>query len=138
MTPITTCDKIERALSKSAPFDPESTVAGQVAIVGGVVRGGKLPMLEQVRGPGAPRRIALAVAETVVGRGHQANLTIESALLSRRHVVFRRNGPELSLADLDSANGVFVNGVKAHSAVLHEGDTIQIGDVVFVLHEAAE
>lgn len=95
-------------------------------------------MLEQVRGPGAPRRIALALAETVVGRGQQANVTIESALLSRRHVVFRRSGPELSLADLDSANGVFVNGVKAHSAVLHEGDTIQLGDVVFVLHEAAE
>jgi pSer/pThr/pTyr-binding forkhead associated (FHA) protein len=53
-------------------------------------------------------------------------------------VVFRRQGPELQLADLDSANGVYVNGVKTHSAVLHEGDTIQIGDVVFVLHEAPE
>ncbi len=101
-------------------------------------RSGKQPLLEQVRGPGAPRRFPLAVAETVVGRGQQANVTIDSALLSRRHVVFKRNGPELTLVDLDSANGVFVNGVKAHSAVLHEGDTIQIGDVVFVLHEAAE
>jgi pSer/pThr/pTyr-binding forkhead associated (FHA) protein len=138
MTPLTTCDKITRALSKSAPFDPDSTVAGDVSIVGGVARGGKLPTLEQVRGPGAPRRFALAIAETVVGRGQQANVTIESALLSRRHVVFRRRGPEVSLADLESANGVFVNGVRAHSAVLHEGDTIQVGDVVFVLHEAVE
>jgi pSer/pThr/pTyr-binding forkhead associated (FHA) protein len=98
----------------------------------------KVPTLEQIRGPGAPRRFALAIDETVVGRGQQANVTIDSALLSRKHVVFRRRGPELSLADLDSANGVYVNGVKAHSAVLHEGDTIQIGDVVFVLHEAVE
>jgi hypothetical protein len=29
------------------------------------------------------------------------------------------------------------NGVKAHSAVLHGGDTIQIGDVVFVFHEGS-
>jgi pSer/pThr/pTyr-binding forkhead associated (FHA) protein len=125
-------------LSKSAPPDLDSTLAGQISIVGSVARGGKLPVLEQVRGPGAPRRFTLDLDETVVGRGQQANVTIESALLSRRHVVFRRRGPELGLADLDSANGVFVNGVKAHSAVLHEGDTIQIGDVVFVLHEAME
>jgi len=111
-------------------------VAGDVSIVGGVARSQKLPTLEQVRGPGAPRRFGLALEETVVGRGQQSNVTIDSALLSRRHVVFRRSGPELSLADLDSANGVYVNGVKAHSAILHEGDTIQIGDVVFVLHEA--
>ena len=138
MTPLTTCDKIERALSKSATFDPDSTVAGDVSIAVAVGRAGKQPVLEQVRGPGAPRRFPLGVAETVVGRGQQANVTIDSALLSRRHVVFKRSGPELTLVDLDSANGVFVNGVKAHSAVLHEGDTIQIGDVVFVLHEAAE
>ncbi len=125
-------------MPKTGSLDPDSTLAGQISIVSGLPRGGKVPTLEQVRGPGAPRRFPLAIAETVVGRGQQANVTIDSALLSRRHVVFRRNGPELSLADLDSQNGVFVNGVKAHSAVLHEGDTIQLGDVVFVLHEAAE
>jgi pSer/pThr/pTyr-binding forkhead associated (FHA) protein len=123
-------------LSKSPEDDIESTMAGDVAIVAGLPTSRKLPTLEQVRGPGAPRRFGLALVETVVGRGTQANVTIDSALLSRRHVVFRRNGPEVTLADLESANGVYVNGVKAHSAVLHEGDTIQIGDVVFVLHEA--
>lgn len=122
-------------MSKSEPSDLETTVAGDVSVVGGLALGEKLPTLEQVRGPGAPRRFPLAV-ETVVGRGQQAHVTIESTRLSRRHVVFRRSGHELSLLDLDSANGVFLNGVKAHSAVLHEGDTIQLGDVVVVLHEA--
>ena len=138
MTPFTTCDKIRGLLSQPGDFDPDSTIAGDVSIVGGVPRSQRLPTLEQVQGPGSPRRFTLAIAETVVGRGQQANVTIDSALLSRRHVMFRRQGPELSLADLDSANGVYVTGVKAHSAVLHEGDTIQIGDVVFILHEAAE
>lgn len=138
MTPPRASDKIERALSKPEPFDPEATVAGDVSIAPGVTRGEKLPTLEQLRGPGAPRRFVLAAAETVVGRGQRAHVVIESTLLSRRHVVFRRRGPELSIADLDSANGMFVNGVKAHSAILHEGDTIQLGDVVFVLHEAPE
>lgn len=125
-------------MSKPDSYDPDSTVAGDVSVVAASVRAQKVPTLEQVRGPGAPRRFALSIAETVVGRGMQANIAIDSALLSRRHVVFRRQGPELSLADLDSANGVHVNGVKVHSAVLHEGDTIQMGDVVFVLHEAPE
>ena len=123
-------------MSKSREPDTDATISGNVAIVAGLPQSRKLPTLEQVRGPGAPRRIPLALAETVVGRGTQANVTIDSALLSRRHVAFRRNGPELSLSDLESANGVYVNGVKAHFAVLHEGDTIQVGDVVFVLHEA--
>lgn len=123
-------------MSKSEPSDLETTVAGDVSVVGGLALGEKLPTLEQVRGPGAPRRFPLAAVETVVGRGQQAHVTIESTRLSRRHVVFRRSGHEFSLLDLDSANGVFLNGVKAHSAVLHEGDTIQLGDVVFVLHEA--
>jgi pSer/pThr/pTyr-binding forkhead associated (FHA) protein len=123
-------------LSKPGPIDPDSTVAGDVVVLPGLRQLEKLPTLEQVKGPGAPRRFPLALPETVVGRSHQVTVTIDSALLSRRHVMFRRQGPEVSLADLDSANGVYVNGVKAHSAVLHEGDTIQIGDVVFVLHEA--
>ena len=123
-------------MTKPGPYDPDSTVAGDVSVVAGSARTQRVPTLEQIRGPGAPRSFPLSIAETVVGRGQQANVTIDSALISRRHVVFQRSGPELRMADLDSANGVYVNGVKAHSAVLHEGDTIQLGDVVFVLHEA--
>jgi len=119
-------------------FDPEleSTLAGDISIIGGLGARKKAPMLEQVRGPGAPRSFPLAIDETVIGRGNQANITIDSSLLSRRHMAVRRAGPELSCVDLDSANGVYLNGVRAHSAVLHDGDTLQIGDVVFVFHEA--
>jgi predicted component of type VI protein secretion system len=115
--------------------DLESTVAGDVSIVS-VGRRHRTPWLEQLRGPGAPREFSLGPGETVVGRSTQATLHIESALLSRRHVSIRRDGPEHRVYDLDSANGVYVNGVKAHSAVLHDGDTLQIGDVVLVFHEA--
>ena len=123
-------------MSKSPELDVDTTLSGDVAIVAGIPASRKLPTLEQVRGPGSPRRIPLALPETVVGRGTQANVTIDSSLLSRRHVVFKRSGPELTMTDLESQNGVYVNAVKASFAVLHEGDTIQVGDVVFVLHEA--
>jgi pSer/pThr/pTyr-binding forkhead associated (FHA) protein len=119
-------------------FDPESTVSSDVAVFAGITKAKKQPALEQLRGPGAPRSYPLGPGETVIGRGTQANVTIESALLSRRHVAVRRSGPEHSFVDLDSANGVYLNGVRAHSAVLHDGDTLQIGDVVFVFHESGE
>ena len=113
----------------------DSTVAGDVSIVS-VDRRHRTPWLEQIRGPGAPREFSLGLGETVVGRSTQATLHIDSALLSRRHVAIRTTGPEHRLYDLESANGVYVNGVKVHSAVLHDGDTLQIGDVVLVFHEA--
>jgi S-DNA-T family DNA segregation ATPase FtsK/SpoIIIE len=113
----------------------DATVAGDVSIIA-VDRRHRTPWLEQIRGPGAPREFPLGPGETVVGRSTQATLHIDSALLSRRHVAIRKAGPEHRFHDLDSANGVYVNGVKAHSAVLHDGDTLQIGDVVLVFHEA--
>jgi pSer/pThr/pTyr-binding forkhead associated (FHA) protein len=42
---------------------------------------------------------------------------------------------QFTLVDLESRNGVYLNGVKVHSALLHDGDNIQLGTVVFVFHE---
>jgi pSer/pThr/pTyr-binding forkhead associated (FHA) protein len=125
-------------VSKDKPdFDLETTVVKDHSVIAGVGRSAVPPRLELVRGPEAPRTLPLGLHETVVGRSHQANICIESSLLSRRHIVIKKTGPEFRLNDLDSANGVFLNGVRVHSAGLHEGDTIQIGDVVFVFREGA-
>jgi pSer/pThr/pTyr-binding forkhead associated (FHA) protein len=124
----------------SAPDDPselDSTQAGDLSIVSAVEQARRKPRLEQLRGPGAPRTHQLLLDETVIGRSSQAAICVESTLISRRHVAIRKNGAEFRCVDLDSANGLYLNGVKAHSAVLHGGDTIQIGDVVFVFHEGS-
>jgi hypothetical protein len=118
-------------------FDAEVTLVKDHSVVGGVDRPATLPGLEMVRGAGAPKLWALIGDETVIGRSGQANICIESSLLSRKHVEIRKQGPEFRLKDLDSANGVYLNGVRVHSVGLHEGDTIQIGDVVFIFHEGS-
>ena len=100
-----------------------------------VPRQRKLPFLEQVEGPGAPRTFQLELAEVIIGRSLQAAISIESTGMSRQHASIKKNGADFSITDLDSANGLYVNGIKAHSAVLHEGDQLQLGDVVFVFHE---
>lgn len=116
-------------------FDSESTLVKDHSLVGAVDRPATLPRLEMVRGAGAPKRWDLTSNETVIGRSTQANICIESSLLSRKHAAILRQGPEFRLTDLDSANGVYLNGVRVHSAGLHEGDTVQIGDAVFTFHE---
>ncbi|MBN2191294.1 MAG: FHA domain-containing protein [Polyangiaceae bacterium] len=92
-------------------------------------------VLIQLEGPGAPREVPLELPEFVVGRSLQAHFTIDSSRISRQHFTLRRQGPDYLLTDLDSANGVFLNGVRVHSAVLRDGDMVQIGDVVLLYRE---
>ncbi len=115
----------------------DTTQAGSLDIVSAIEQSRRKPRLEQVRGAGSPCSHVILLDETVIGRSSQATICIESTLISRKHVVITKNGAEFRCRDLDSANGVYVNGVKAHSAVLHDGDAIQIGDVVFVFHEGS-
>lgn len=89
-----------------------------------------------VTGPGAPKTYDLWGDEVVLGRAVNANIFINSNDLSRRHVAMRLTAPnQWTVVDLDSRNGVYLNGVKVHSASLHEGDNLQLGTVVFVFHE---
>ena len=93
-------------------------------------------VLEMVQGPDAPRNYELYRAEMVIGRTIDADVSIISTDLSRRHVLLKRAASgQFSVYDLESRNGVYVNGVKIHSAVLHDGDSIQLGSLLFVFHE---
>ena len=92
-------------------------------------------LLEMVSGPGAPRTLEIFADEMVLGRAVDAAIPISASDLSRRHLVLKRVGPQVTLTDLGSRNGIYLNGVKVHAAVLHEGDNIQLGTVMFVFHE---
>lgn len=118
-------------------FKEDPTIIGSQPVVPSV-RQRKMPfLLQQIKGPGAPRDYVLDLDDIVVGRSTGAHIAIDSQLISRRHMRLTRSGAEFTCSDLDSANGVYLNGVKAHSAVLREGDTLQVGDVVFVYREGS-
>lgn len=89
-------------------------------------------LLEQRRGPGAPRTLPLIADDLVIGRAEGVDLRVPSSSVSRQHARIRRNGPELSITDLDSQNGVLINGTRVHSAVLCDRDQLQLGDAVFI------
>jgi pSer/pThr/pTyr-binding forkhead associated (FHA) protein len=92
-------------------------------------------VLELVEGPGAPRTIALPAASAVIGRDPAVEIHVDAPSLSRRHCRLMKVGEGYLFVDLDSVNGVHLNGVKVHSAVLREGDRLHLGDVSFIFHE---
>ncbi len=118
-------------------FDNDSTMVGGPRVATVNPRQYRKARLEQTRGPGAPRAFDLALQETIIGRSTSAHICVDSSLISRRHMCLSKAGEQFTANDLNSSNGMYLNGIKVHSAVLHEGDQIQIGDVVFTFFEGA-
>lgn len=112
----------------------DATIAG-TSPAAGQLRQVRPALLEQIKGPGAPRIFELRTREVIVGRSSQAHIAIESNSISRLHLKLERKEEEFRALDLDSRNGVFLNGIRAHSAVLREGDLVQVGGAVFVFRE---
>src|ERR1043166_5072872 len=92
--------------------------------------------LEQIECPseGECKPIILDRAELCLGRANEADIRLASQRASRQHAFLTRRGADYVLRDNDSHNGVFLNGVKVYSAVLRDGDVIQIADHAFVYH----
>lgn len=91
--------------------------------------------LEQFEGDGGPRVIVLEGDEIVIGRAPEAQVRLTSKRASRQHAILRLRGTDCVLFDNDSHNGVFLNGVKIYTAVLRDGDVIQVADSIFVYSE---
>jgi hypothetical protein len=67
---------------------------------------------------------------TVIGRSVEAGIRFDHPDVSRHHAAFRLSGATLTVADLGSTNGTFVNGNRltaGTAATLQPGDTVQIG-----------
>lgn len=69
---------------------------------------------------------------TVIGRSKDCDLQLVDPNVSRRHAEVRQEGTAFWLVDLDSTNGVVVNGQRLKRAKLESGDTITLGSTELV------
>ena len=77
---------------------------------------------------GAETRVLLFEGENLIGRDPEAKVQIDSLLVSRRHSRIRITGESVTIDDLGSKNGTFLNGNRLEGAVLlSPGDQITIG-----------
>jgi len=82
----------------------------------------------------ADRSYSLKEGESVIGRGVEADVRIDSEWASRRHARIVVSGLGATIEDLGSKNGTFVRGIPVEEVVqLHDGDEIGIGRGVTVL-----
>jgi hypothetical protein len=63
----------------------------------------------------------------VLGRSRDCDIQLEDPNASRRHAELRQEGASFWVVDLDSTNGLEVNGKRAKRAKLDDGDTFTIG-----------
>ena len=63
----------------------------------------------------------------VLGRSRDCEIQIEDANVSRRHAELRREDDGFWIVDLDSTNGVEVDGRRVKRAKLDPGDTFTVG-----------
>jgi hypothetical protein len=63
-----------------------------------------------------------------IGKVASAHLRIEDESVSRMHAIVEVTGDEISLIDLGSTRGTFVNGQRINKAKLQGGDSITLGD----------
>ena len=86
------------------------------------------PCLVFLTGPYMGRMVTLEDSPLEVGRARDADMQVTDAGVSRRHARFYLRDDGAYVEDLESSNGVFVNGKRVERfAHLNKGDKITLG-----------
>jgi pSer/pThr/pTyr-binding forkhead associated (FHA) protein len=89
--------------------------------------------LEIIEGPGAGRRVVVD-RPILVGRDPESGFVLDDGEVSRRHLQLTPSGDHLTVEDLGSVNGTFVNQNELHGpARLDPGDHLLAGVTVMEL-----
>ena len=106
---------------------------GEVGVEGLPSRSGLIVVR---RGPNAGARFLLDQAVSSAGRHPESDIFLDDVTVSRRHAEFRHEGEGFVVADVGSLNGTYLNRVQIDSAVLADGDEVQIGKFRLVFVES--
>jgi hypothetical protein len=79
----------------------------------------------------AGETFTLLASPTVIGRSPECGIFLDDVTVSRTHAAFVQEGSRWKLQDQGSLNGTYVNRERVDSAVLTDGDEIQIGKYRF-------
>jgi EAL domain-containing protein (putative c-di-GMP-specific phosphodiesterase class I) len=94
--------------------------------------------LERYLEQGGPlERVVLGPLPFSVGRSEDADHTIYSSAVSKKHALFIRIGDRYAVRDLQSTNGTFVNGQRVVEQVLADGDIVHFAHVEFCFRHPA-
>ncbi|MGA9872503.1 MAG: FHA domain-containing protein [Rhodococcus sp. (in: high G+C Gram-positive bacteria)] len=120
-TSVFRADFLQELDNSATSQSSESPVSG----VEGLPVGSALLVVK--RGPNAGSRFLLDQPTTSAGRHPDSDIFLDDVTVSRRHAEFRQDEDEFQVVDVGSLNGTYVNREPVDSAVLANGDEVQIG-----------
>jgi predicted component of type VI protein secretion system len=75
------------------------------------------------------REVEVGEGEISLGRSQSANVSVKDASVSRNHALMQAKSGRLTVKDLNSSNGTFLNGMRIFAeAELHDGDMLTLGE----------
>src|SRR5262245_23856502 len=86
-----------------------------------------------------PGRVSIDVTQpdVVVGRHSLADVRLADPDISRRHCRLMLVEGLWRVQDLNSLNGVYLNGERIQEAVLYEGDRLRLGGCMLLVEQSA-
>jgi chromosome segregation ATPase len=117
--------QLEADLQKrpSSALDTAAQTGEEVALEG--------PARVLIRTDGNTDFVHVLGRRTRIGRGGDNELVLDTKHVSRYHAVLLAGPVHTSVEDLNSTNGVFVNGKRVSRQVLKDGDRVTIGRTHF-------
>ena len=79
-----------------------------------------------LKGAGVGSRYLINAASTRIGRELSNDISLDDITVSRSHAVISKD-ENLTIKDLGSLNGTYINAIAVREQILSDGDEIQIG-----------
>ncbi|MCL1599533.1 MAG: FHA domain-containing protein [Actinomycetia bacterium] len=124
----------ERQIPDDVEVDPDPTVSWEPEedspgpeSSSGRLEGAFAWALTIESGPQTGLTYVLGPGNTVAGRGPECAIFLPDVTVSREHARFSVDANRLSMTDLASTNGTYVNGARSEAGMLAEGDLLMIG-----------
>lgn len=123
------CGNPLKAQSGNLAVATDPTASHEVVVDGSAVElpQGAMGMFVVRLGPKRGSRIALDSDEVTIGRHPESDIFLDDVTVSRRHAVVRNVGNGFHVSDAGSLNGTYVNQMRVETAVLNDGDEVQVG-----------
>jgi chromosome segregation ATPase len=121
--------RIQTSIERLGAASPTAT-AGGTATGGGAASASDWSA-ELIRVDGERPTTHVLSRRTRIGRAQGCELHIDSTSVSRHHALILVGPRDCIIEDLNSTNGILVNGRKVARQLLHDGDSVTIGDVQF-------
>lgn len=110
------------SLSPDANNDPKGEHRDELVIASGTHAGTRFELKNEI---------------TTIGRHEASDILLDDVSVSRHHALFTRTASgRITLRDLNSLNGTYVNGARVEETALHSADEVQVGKFKLVFWEA--